>query len=263
MSNLLTRAITGLIYVAGIIAIFLAPANYTTWVFALILLVASNELKRIVNSKTTLAFYTLPVYFFFVLPDLFPNINQELRYLFFIFPIAEIISQLLSGKDSGKQLQEASFAIIYLVIPFYSISILRQDAVEYLLIALFAMIWANDTGAYLVGKKFGKRKLAPNISPKKTIEGLVGGILSAIIIAFIATFYINELSYLNAILIAVLVSFSATVGDLFESALKRKAEIKDSGKLFVGHGGFLDRFDSVLFAAPITLLYIKLVYEWL
>mgnify|MGYP005995723545 CR=1 FL=1 len=125
------------------------------------------------------------------------------------------------------------------------------------------MIWANDTGAYLVGKQFGKNKLAPKISPNKTIEGLLGGIALAIITGIVSSYFIDGLSYLNAIFLAILISFSSTIGDLFESVLKRRADVKDSGKLFIGHGGFLDRFDSVLFAAPVATLYIKILFEWL
>ena len=121
-------------------------------------------------------------------------------------------------------------------------------------IALLVVVWSADTFAYLAGRRFGKRKLAPSISPGKTIEGLAGGLVGAGLLALLAAIYALDLStaqtlmWLLASLVAALFS---VVGDLFESRLKRRAGVKDSGGLLPGHGGVLDRIDGLLAAAPV------------
>ena len=121
-------------------------------------------------------------------------------------------------------------------------------------IALLVVVWSADTCAYLAGRRFGKRKLAPSISPGKTIEGLAGGLAGAGLVALLAAIYALDLSpaqtliWLLASLVAALFS---VVGDLFESRLKRRAGVKDSGGLLPGHGGVLDRIDGLLAAAPV------------
>ena len=124
-----------------------------------------------------------------------------------------------------------------------------------LLLAIFIFIWVNDTGAYLVGSRWGKRRLAPNISPKKSVEGSIGGLLLVLLSAVVLRLLLfPELSWLSILLIAAVVAIFGTIGDLFESSLKRQAGVKDSGKLIPGHGGILDRIDSLLLAVPAVYL---------
>ena len=124
-----------------------------------------------------------------------------------------------------------------------------------LLLAIFIFIWVNDTGAYLVGSRWGKRRLAPNISPKKSVEGSIGGLLLVLLSAVVLRLLLfPELSWLRILLIATVVAVFGTIGDLFESSLKRQAGVKDSGKLIPGHGGILDRIDSLLLAVPAVYL---------
>ena len=128
-----------------------------------------------------------------------------------------------------------------------------------LLLAIFIFIWVNDTGAYLVGSRWGKTPLAPSISPKKTVEGSIGGLLLALLSAVILRLLLfPELSWLHILLIAAVVAIFGTIGDLFESSLKRQAGVKDSGKLIPGHGGILDRIDSFLLAVPAVYLLLRL-----
>ena len=123
------------------------------------------------------------------------------------------------------------------------------------LMYLFLLVWGADSGAYFVGRKFGKRKLAPEVSPNKSIEGLIGGIITvAIIIIAVQVIYLPQLSFAQHILfllLSLITVFSSVLGDLFESMIKRRAGIKDSGRILPGHGGVLDRIDSLLAAAPI------------
>lgn len=124
---------------------------------------------------------------------------------------------------------------------------------------MFSIIWVNDAGAYLIGSAIGKRKLFERISPGKTLEGTLGGGISALIAGFVISLYINDLSVISWILFSLIVVFGSTYGDLFESLLKRQTGIKDSGRIMPGHGGLLDRFDSTFFVAPATLLYLKII----
>src|SRR5687767_3275659 len=125
---------------------------------------------------------------------------------------------------------------------------------------LLLVVWLGDSGAYYVGRTFGKHKLSPRISPKKTTEGLAGGIVTSVITALVIhlTFF-REFPLVHAIIAGVILSFAGVVGDLAESMWKRSADVKDSGTLIPGHGGFLDRFDSILFTAPILYCYWTLI----
>ncbi|MFD1067541.1 phosphatidate cytidylyltransferase [Oceanobacillus locisalsi] len=125
------------------------------------------------------------------------------------------------------------------------------NALRNILFACF-IIWATDTGAYLFGRKFGKRKLLPAISPKKTVEGALGGILVAVVVAVIFHLVVPfDHSWLTVMIVTVIASSVGQIGDLVESAFKRVYNVKDSGKILPGHGGILDRFDSMLFVFPL------------
>ena len=119
---------------------------------------------------------------------------------------------------------------------------------------LFLLVWGADSGAYFVGRKLGKKKLAPNVSPNKSVEGLYGGVFTAMLIVIVVEVAYLDLTLAQHILfliLSVITVFSSVMGDLFESMIKRRAGIKDSGRVLPGHGGVLDRIDSLLAAAPI------------
>lgn len=135
---------------------------------------------------------------------------------------------------------------------------LRHDFIEgpRLVFFLLLVVWLGDAGAYYVGKRFGKRKLSPRISPKKTVEGGLGGIVTSMIAAvIIQKTFLPEVPLLHAMMLALVLSISGVIGDLVESMWKRSAAVKDSGGMIPGHGGFLDRFDSIFFTAPIVYVY--------
>lgn len=128
---------------------------------------------------------------------------------------------------------------------------------ESLLFFLLLVTWAADTAAYYVGTLYGRRLLAPRISPKKTVEGLAGGLIGAAIVAFIARWiFALEFSNIETLVLALFLTVAGLWGDLVESAIKRSAGVKDSGGLLPGHGGMLDRLDSLLFSAPAFYYYV-------
>jgi len=130
---------------------------------------------------------------------------------------------------------------------------------EYLIFGLFLITWAADTGAYYAGTSLGRHKLAPSISPNKTVEGLAGGLMASILAAFLAqAWFLPSWTTADCVAVAFLLTLAGLLGDLAESAMKRGAGVKDSGSLIPGHGGMMDRLDSLLFTAPAFYYYVTL-----
>jgi phosphatidate cytidylyltransferase len=156
--------------------------------------------------------------------------------------------------------------LIYVVIPF---SLLNYIVINYssykidyhynLLLGFFILLWANDSGAYIFGVSIGKNKLFPRISPKKSWEGLVGGLLVTALTAWILSLFFFEIGLFHWSVIGLICAVMGIFGDLVESMFKRSLGIKDSGKVIPGHGGLLDRFDCVLLSAPIVYVYLELM----
>lgn len=148
--------------------------------------------------------------------------------------------------------------LIYIALPFGClpmITIVDGDYSYHQVLAILFLVWANDSGAYLSGMRWGKRLLLPQISPKKTWEGWVGGMLVTLLTGRLIAYLLDTWTVKDGLIIAILVSIWGPLGDLVESMLKREFEVKDSGHLLPGHGGILDRFDAFLFALPPVALY--------
>ncbi len=158
----------------------------------------------------------------------------------------------------------AIMATLYVGMLGGSLIRLRNDFPESigpkLVFFLVLVVWLGDAGAYYVGKRFGKHLLSPRISPKKTIEGLIGGIAVSVLTAVVIHFtFFQAFPLVHAIIAGIILSVAGVIGDLAESMWKRSAAVKDSGTLFPGHGGFLDRFDSVFYTTPILYVYWVLI----
>jgi phosphatidate cytidylyltransferase len=158
----------------------------------------------------------------------------------------------------------------YITLPFVFITKITFGVNNYnpkIIIGLLILIWTNDTFAFIVGKSIGKHKLFERISPKKTIEGFFGGLIFAIFAGYLISIFLikptaqfENKSILIWLIIAAIVGVIGTIGDLIESKFKRIAGVKDSGRIMPGHGGVLDRLDSVIFAAPFIFLFYKILY---
>jgi len=128
-----------------------------------------------------------------------------------------------------------------------------------LLLGGFILVWVNDSAAYFIGKNFGSQKLFPSISPKKTVEGFLGGLFFACLSSYFIATYTETLGFTSWLILAIIVSVLGTIGDLIESKFKRQAGVKDSGVIMPGHGGLLDRLDSIIFASPFIYLFLRIL----
>jgi phosphatidate cytidylyltransferase len=161
-----------------------------------------------------------------------------------------------SDHDTNARVFKLAAATLAVIPAWCALALLHNDGPGWLLLAL-ATIWATDTGAYFAGRAWGKRKLAPRISPNKTVEGLIGGLVSGVLVAVLGAWLLLDTpaAQLGLVgLVALLTVLFSVVGDLFESLLKRHVGAKDSGSLIPGHGGVMDRLDSVLAALPVFAL---------
>ncbi len=186
--------------------------------------------------------------------------------LIFVFLILTVI---FYGKVDFQKIFSAGFLTLYITTFMFFITELRTIG-RYAVIPVFIFSWITDTGAYFTGSFIGKHKLAPNLSPKKTVEGAIGGIIATVLGTYIYTLVLKYAFSITLSSTWFLVAASAIgavlseVGDLAASAIKRMCGIKDFGKIFPGHGGFMDRFDSVIFVAPYTYLvfaFMDVIFE--
>jgi len=180
----------------------------------------------------------------------------------FLLPITEL---LFSNSISLKNIGYSACGIVYISLPWgLLLDLLLFPSVPFMSTPLMPMVliacmWINDTMAYIVGSLIGKRPLS-SISPKKTWEGTIGGIVLCITVVTIVSSYLpilRDIHFIHWLMISTIASVAGTLGDLLESKLKRVAGVKDSGKIMPGHGGFLDRFDSLLVATPFVWLYVQ------
>ena len=182
--------------------------------------------------------------------------------LFAILGIVSIYEMWKLRKGKNKAL-----ALLYIIIPFLLIHLFGMNNSNYhypfnpsLILLMFILTWTFDTFAYLVGIKYGKHKIMPSISPKKSWEGFIGGYVFTIIAAYITTEYFLLINFHDAFTISLFLPFSATIGDFLESHYKREAGVKDSGNFIPGHGGMLDRMDAFTITIPALYIYINLIY---
>ena len=186
--------------------------------------------------------------------ELLPGASGALFVVLPVIPAALLLCAVLSKKTSFSALLQSSGGLMYITVPM--LLLLNMHTYDFVLpIAVILMIWSNDTMAYLVGSFIGKTQFS-EISPNKTWEGVIGGIVLTIVAAGAYGYFSATYNIFLWLGLATVVTIAGTLGDLMESKLKRMADIKDSGNLMPGHGGALDRFDSLLVAAPFAFVYV-------
>ena len=280
MKNLIIRAITGILFI-GIIIGAILYSKYT--LLALLLVITTltlTEFYRLIEGsnlpKLTLFvnilggnYLTLSLYLY--ASDILPAFSKGVVFIPYLiyFLCCFIIQLYMKDKDPITRWSHSFMGQVYIALPIGLLSFLAFEPSStflfynpWLLLSFFYFIWINDTGAFLVGSAIGKKRLFERISPKKSWEGFWGGIAFNLVLAYILSTQFNVLSQLEWYGLAITVSIFATLGDLCESLLKRTLQIKDSGSILPGHGGMLDRFDSVLLAAPAAVIYLFLCHQF-
>lgn len=273
------RFITALILAPlALLGIFFLPPTALAAAIAIVYVMAAHEWSRLISEDRqrriviTIALGGLLLMSFAWLPVSETHLAPHVLWLF-VFAGAWWLGALglvLSYPKSAaawrsSALAKFAFGVITLLPFFWALILLRglwpdkPTSGAAVVIYVMALVWAADSGAYFAGKRFGKNKLAPSVSPGKTIEGLFGGILAAtlVIVAVIIWGHMGSMKATHLLIASYLTVFSSALGDLLESMLKREAGIKDSGRLLPGHGGVLDRIDSLTAALPVfTLCYL-------
>jgi len=264
MNETLKRSLSGAIYIVLLISSILYSAESFFVLFGIFLLIAVFEFCNLIQFNKYIAMaLAIAIYVFFCLNSMSRTNDQLLLLTTLIISIKCMVFLFEDSKNQVSQFSKYAFIIGYIILPFVFITKIPFGIRGFnpkIIISIFILIWTNDTFAYLVGKSIGKNKLFERISPKKTIEGFVGGVIFAVIASLvISKYYIEGAKYIW-IGIALIVSVFGTVGDLIESKFKRIAGVKDSGKIMPGHGGVLDRLDSVIFVAPFVFLFYQILY---
>lgn len=275
MNNLTLRAISGTVYVTLIslcllmgswsaFSLFLILTFFCLWEYKSLLLGELSVLQKTLFILCGLYLFSiLSLWQFMYIPRLYYGLGLLFTVLLFVI---ELFHKHKSPFDMiGRQLtgwMYIPFSIGLLYGIGYQKFLYANGEIVYnglLVLAIFILIWANDTFAYLIGRWLGKRPLFSRISPAKTIEGSIGGLILTIAVAVGIFFWQHQFTLVQYCFLAVIVSVGATLGDLIESMLKRSLNIKDSGNLIPGHGGILDRMDATLVTAWLGYFYCQLI----
>ena len=268
-SNLVQRAITSLVGAA----LILAALIYSDWtyflIFGTILGMSQMEFYKLSGLDGMLplkSFGTILGLLIFVLTFMVEKEHLPHEYLYLIFPLVSLTFFIKLYKKTDKKpftgVAYTYLGIFYVAVPIslLNLAVFSVDAVYHyeILIGCLLILWASDSGAYFAGTRFGKTKLFERVSPKKSWEGFLGGAFSAILVAFVISQYFTVLEDWKWLVIAGIIIIAGTYGDLIESLFKRSIEIKDSGSVLPGHGGFMDRFDGLLLSAPFITAFLKI-----
>ncbi|GIV42021.1 MAG: phosphatidate cytidylyltransferase [Vicingaceae bacterium] len=264
MNNLTKRIISAIVY--GVLFIGCSIySGYTLMIFlTFILTLALTETYHLSNFTSSIVLKLIHhffgvLFFFFVSLGFLSRTYEILAFSIVPIILSPIVCLFLSKNDFVNQLSRFLFSFLY---PSLGISALFALGFAFnpsqynpaLILSVLVLIWANDTFAYFTGMIFGKHKLAETISPKKTWEGLFGGLIFTVIISLVIHHFYHSL--IEPVSLGIVIVISGTLGDLIESKWKREAGVKDSGTIMPGHGGIFDRIDSIVLVAPVVFVYL-------
>lgn len=263
-----TRAITGLIFVLVMLASLLSGTYVFVAFYVFLSLMCLVEFFTLIKTTglrphRTMGYTAALIIFGSVVGRYF--IAYEPKWLLVNIPLFFGIFIRELYKKSTLPFSNIAYTflgLIYAVVPFvFYVSLAFISGVYnfHLALAFFLMLWANDTGAYLFGVKFGKHRLFERHSPKKSWEGFFGGIFTSVLVAYVIAQFYTDYAVYHWMVMGLIISCFGTLGDLVESMFKRSIGVKDSGKILPGHGGVLDRFDGLLLSAPVIFVYLYLI----
>jgi len=271
MQGFVRRVLTAVVFVVvmvggvylhpfSLVALFLLIAAMSLWEYFDLTLIKNNSRRKWIGLLLGL--------FPFLLSALYNLPNLELAHdflyngilLFFPLVALSFVFELYTSSEKPfANIGVLLLGVFYIGIPLAFVPMMAFRAGVFqpnIIFGLLLLTWANDTGAYLIGSQIGRTKLFPRISPKKTWEGSLGGVVVAFLAAYLLSMVFKDLALKDWLILALLVSIFGSIGDLVESMLKRSLNIKDSGTLLPGHGGMLDRFDAFLFLLPFAAAYL-------
>lgn len=281
MKNIVTRAISGAIYVAVIVSATIAGGY---WFFALTGVLAaigvfeyqrmaaqteghdtSTAIRMADFAATMLLWLAVPAYVYtaseypgYESTAIIATLTAVAAIMILYLIVRMTLALTQKGPEALSMTGHSYLGVLYIGIPMALLNAMVAHTGSALVMLMFVMIWLNDTGAYLVGSTFGRHPLCKRLSPKKSLEGFWGGMAFCILAGVIYAAIFVHGEYIIWASFGVVICLTSTVGDLFESMIKRTAGVKDSGKLIPGHGGVLDRIDSLLMAAPAAALFALL-----
>ncbi len=262
MKEILRRLITGVVFVVLLLSTIFLSSDAFDFLFMTFGLICLYEYKRLVSLKgyhIFIAYLALWWAYIYLIKDQTPILILLLLTITVNFTL---LVYLFSKKERlFNTIQKFIIGLFYIgggCIFLTMIPYKNNDFAHLLIMGVFILIWVNDSFAYLVGMSIGRTKLYPAVSPKKTIEGSIGGLVFAIIAAYFIAKYDTSLTSIQWVTLAVVIVVMGSLGDLVESKFKRIAGVKDSGAILPGHGGMLDRLDSLVFAAPFAYLTLNI-----
>ena len=271
MNNLQKRSLTGIVFVAVLLGgTIFHPVSFFL-VFGALLFFTQLEFYRLIEkagfSPQKKVGLTLGILLFATCAAIVNGfIPAQLCLLFIPMLIFLFLFEVLRNQNGALQNSALTLlGFVYIAIPFSLLNFIVFPGFPtntafhpWILAGVFFVVWMYDSTAYLFGTKFGKHKMCKTISPKKSWEGFIAGTVFAIVMGILNAVILQSLSMLSWMIIALLAVVFGTFGDIFESKIKRELNIKDSGNILPGHGGFLDRFDSLLFAIPVVFIWLIL-----
>lgn len=269
MNNFLKRTLTATLFVAILLGCTYYNQLSFVILFFIITILGCWEFYKLAEKNTADSpqkiLGTFSAAILFISNALFCMGYVDIQMLFINIPflfIIFIVELFTKASQPFHNIANTLVGIIYVAIPFSLLNYLLTYTGSYnyeILFGFFFILWANDTGAYLVGSAIGKHKLFARISPGKTWEGTAGGALASYAVVFIISNKYTSINTLDWFVIATILIIMGTLGDLVESLYKRSKNVKDSGNILPGHGGILDRFDSLLMATPFVFTYLYLI----
>lgn len=265
-----TRILTAIIALAVFVGVLLAPPIVFTIALAAVMVIMLYECYRATGADLAMKIVGF-ISAALMMLSLYIMMHEDFT-VFFVYMAAMIVVLLHMvlvviehGKKSYKEILANGFLTLYITVSMWCILFTRTFFKTEIMLLIFICAWSTDTFAYFSGRFFGKHKLIPHVSPNKTVEGAVGGVIGAIICCLIYLSILYKLAHTEFIVniwhwvsyfagVGLIGGIFSQVGDLIASSIKRDAGIKDFGWIFPGHGGFMDRFDSVMFISPVIII---------